>query len=395
MRIAIYHPWIYLKSGLERTLMELYRRSRHRWTLYTSHYDREGTYPELAEMGVVELPKVSVQRKYGAVLRAAATIASTRIDLSQQDALVVSCEGLGDLITVRNRSLPTVCLCFTPLRAVYDPEYRARLLDRVGPLKPLALAFEAGFRFVDRRAWRNYQHVFCISETVKSRVVNGGLFPAEGIELAYAGITGEQIRICDTYEPFFFLPGRVVWTKNIELGIQAFKEFRQRTGSKFELVIAGMVDEKSRPYLEKLHALAAGDPAIRFLHQVSDREMDDLYARCHATLFTAFNEDQGLTPLEAAAHGKPVVAVNRGGPTETVLHGETGLLEVPEPGPFSRAMEALATDPARARAMGRRAAERAKLFTWGEFVERVDRYFDQVEQRGEAAREDTSLHVAV
>ncbi len=386
MRIAVYHPWIYLKSGLERSLMEIYRRSRHRWTLLTSHYDPEGTYPELKEMGVVELPRVSVRRRYGAVLRAAGTIASTRLDLSGHDALVVSCDGLGSLINFRNRGLPRICLCFTPLRAVYDPEYRTRHLDRLGVLRPLALAFETGYRFIDRQAWKQYDHVFCISETVRSRVVEGGLYPADGIEIAYAGIAGENIRACDSFEPFFFLPGRVVWTKNIELGIRAFQEFRKRTGAAFELVIAGMVDEKSRAYRERLGALAGGDPAIRFLHQVSDREMDDLYARCHAVLFTSFNEDQGLTPLEAAAHGKPVIAVNRGGPTETVLHGETGLLAEPEPEAFSRAMEALVADPARAKAMGQRGVERAKRFTWGEFVERIDRYFDGLERARGVAR---------
>jgi glycosyltransferase involved in cell wall biosynthesis len=382
MRIALYHPWIYVKSGLERTIVEIYRRSRHRWTILTSHYDREGTFPELKEMGIVELPRVSVRRRYGTVLRAAAAIASTRLDLSGHDALAVCCDGLGSLINFRNREIPSVCLCFTPLRAVYDREYRARHLSRLGPVRPLALAFEAGYRIIDRLAWRRYRDVICISETVRDRVVSGGLWPGNRIEVAYAGIAGERIRVCHTLERFFFLPGRIMWTKNIELGLLAFKEFRERTGLDFQLVVAGMVDEKSRPYLAYLERVAAGDPAIRFLRDRSDAEMDDLYARCHAVLFTSFNEDQGLTPLEAAAHGKPVVAVNRGGPTETVRHGETGFLEEPAPAAFSRAMEALARDPGLARAMGARAAERARQFTWGEFVERVDSCFSRLRESG-------------
>ena len=35
MRLAVYGSWIYLKSGIERSLVELFRRSRHEWTLYT------------------------------------------------------------------------------------------------------------------------------------------------------------------------------------------------------------------------------------------------------------------------------------------------------------------------------------------------------------------------
>ena len=121
MRIAIYHPWIYLKSGLERTILEICRRSRHSWTIYTSHFDAAGTYPELSEMNVVELPRVSVNRRYGAVINAAARIATTRLE-GDHDVLVISCDGLGSLINFRNHTKPSVCLCFTPLRAVYDEE---------------------------------------------------------------------------------------------------------------------------------------------------------------------------------------------------------------------------------------------------------------------------------
>jgi glycosyltransferase involved in cell wall biosynthesis len=386
VRIAIYHPWIYVKSGLERTLMELHRRSRHRWTILTSHYDREGTYPELAGMGVVELPRVPVRRRYGAVLRAAATIGSTRLDLSGQDALVVSCDGLGSLMTFRNHALPTVCLCFTPLRAVYDEEYRARHLARLGAARPLALAFEAGYRWIDRLAWKHYDHVFCISETVRERVVRGGLYPAHRIEIAYAGISGERIRPSSTFQPFFFLPGRIMWTKNLELGIRAFQAFRSRSGTAFELVIAGMVDEKSRPYLASLLELIGDDPSIRILQDVSDAQMDDLYERCHAVLFTSFNEDQGLTPLEAAAHGKPVIAVNRGGPRETVLNGVTGLLAEPDPEAFASAMDWITANPDQARQLGARGVEQARRFTWAGFVDRIDRHFTGLEERLAASR---------
>jgi glycosyltransferase involved in cell wall biosynthesis len=54
--------------------------------------------------------------------------------------------------------------------------------------------------------------------------------------------------------------------------------------------------------------------------------MQDYYERCSAVLFTAFNEDLGLTPMEAMARGKPVIAVNRGGPREVVEHEVTGYL---------------------------------------------------------------------
>lgn len=384
MRVAIYYPWVYLKSGLERTLMEIKRRSRHDWTILTSHYDAEGTYPDLKSMGVIELKRVSVKRRYGAVLRAAATIATTKIDMDQFDVLFISCEGLGSLANFRNHSKPIACLCFTPLRAVYDHVYRERHLSRNRALLPAALAFETVYRFIDRLAWRYYDHVFCISECVKQRVLDGRLADADRISIAYPGIDGARIEPSDIFEPFFFLPGRIMWTKNIELGIEAYRKLRRETGTEHRLVIAGMVDAKSRPYYEELQTMAKDELGIEFVVNPSDDAMRDMYRRCYTLLFTAFNEDLGLTPLEAMTCGKPSIAVNRGGPVEVVADGTTGILAEPTPEAFCAAMAELLADPARVRAMGVAGAERAKSFTWDRFLGSLDDYVDRIGAVGRA-----------
>jgi glycosyltransferase involved in cell wall biosynthesis len=106
--------------------------------------------------------------------------------------------------------------------------------------------------------------------------------------------------------------------------------------------------------------------------------MNDLYARCTAVLFTAFNEDFGLTPVEAMARGKPVIAVNCGGPRETVLHDVTGLLVDADPARFAQAMSSLTADEARLRAMGSAGLERARKFTWQRFVADLDDEIDRM-----------------
>ena len=106
MRIALYYPWIYLPGGPERTFVELLARSRHQWTLVTNHYDREASFPELKSRRVVELPRVSVKRSLGPVARAAARIATQQLPLEDHDALVIGCDGLGDLALLRNSRLP-------------------------------------------------------------------------------------------------------------------------------------------------------------------------------------------------------------------------------------------------------------------------------------------------
>ena len=381
MRVALYHPWIYVKSGLERTILGIWTPLASSVDLYTSHYDRDGTYPELRDFGIIELERVSVRRAYAPVLKVAWNIATTKLDPAGHDALVISCEGMGDLMVVRNAARPIVCLCFTPLRAAFDPEYRVRARRRAGALWPLAVALEGGFRVIDRLCWRRYSAVVAISETVRRRIADGALFRANDITVLYPGVDTARLAWSAVSERYVLIAGRIMWTKNIELGIEAFALARAQLGPDFRLVIAGMVDAKSRPYAEELMRRAAEIGGVQFVVDPSDAELRALYERCTAVLFTAFNEDWGIVPLEAMAAGKPVVAVNRGGPSETVLNGETGYLEPDIPAAFAHRIIELAADPALCRRLGLAGAERARQFNWDAFVAGLDTIIEKTARR--------------
>jgi glycosyltransferase involved in cell wall biosynthesis len=275
---------------------------------------------------VVELrPRVSVRRSYLPVLGAALRIAATRIDPARHDVVVISCDGLGDLLTLRNRSRPLMALVFTPLRAVFDEVDRDRLLGRLGPARPFGLTLETGFKALDRLCWRHYDPVVAISDTVRQRIVRGRLCPPERVELLHPGIAAARIAPGRTPEPYFLIAGRMMWTKDLRLGLEAFALVRARLPG-WRLVIAGMVDEKSRGegYASELMARAEEVGDVAFRTNPTDDQLPDLYEGCTALLFTAFDEDWGLTPLEAMAAGRPVIAVNRGGARESVADGATG-----------------------------------------------------------------------
>lgn len=389
MKAALYYPWLYLKSGGERTIAALLAHSRHEWTVYTNRYERDATFPELRSARVVELPLVSVRRSVDDVVAAGWQIARQTLPLADEEVLLVFCEGLGDFVTFRNRSIPVACMCLTPLRAAFDPHYQAGYVAmHAGRFRRRVLlrALSTAFRIVDRVAWRNYAHVFAISREVEQRIRHGGLRPGRGgIEVALPGIDTASLAPTWDYQPYFLLPGRIMWTKNIELGIEAFGVVRKQHPAlaHMRLVIAGFVDEKSRPYIARLRAMAAPIGNVEFVESPSDEELFALYQSAHAIVYTPFNEDWGLVPLEGMALGKPVIAVDRGGPRETILHGETGFLVPPEPVRFAECMATLARSAETTRRMGTAAHRHAQRFDTRLFARQVD---DRLERLVSVAR---------
>jgi glycosyltransferase involved in cell wall biosynthesis len=169
-----------------------------------------------------------------------------------------------------------------------------------------------------------------------------------------------------------------MWTKNVQLALEAFALARPRLPPGFRLKIAGMVDAKSRPYFESLCRRADEIGGIEFVVGPSDGEMRALYDRCSAGLFTAFNEDWGLVPLEFMAAGKPVIAVDAGGPRESILDGITGFLEPDDAAAFAERMVLLGNQPDLARSLGLAGVDRAHQFTWEAFVTGLDDAVDRL-----------------
>ena len=78
--------------------------------------------------------------------------------------------------------------------------------------------------------------------------------------------------------------------------------------------------------------------------EISEAELLELYATCTGFICTALDEDFGLTPLEAMASGKPVVAVNEGGFRETVTP-QTGILVEPSQEIIINAIKTISRNP--------------------------------------------------
>lgn len=106
-------------------------------------------------------------------------------------------------------------------------------------------------------------------------------------------------------EDYYLVVGHLVDYKRIDLAIEVCNRLQR------PLRIIGTGEQYKR-----LRGLAG--PTVKFLGFLRDEELHEYYARCRALLFPG-EEDIGLTPIEAQASGRPVIAYGRGGALKTVI----------------------------------------------------------------------------
>lgn len=384
-KIALYYPYIHLRSGIERTILEILKRSRHEWTVFTNLFQQETTFPELGVFAnrIIELDRVSVKRSYLSTLKSAFTIFNQKLPLEGFDLLWVHNEGLGSFINFRNRSLPSICFCHTPMKVVYDPDTRKSYLLKHLYKLPFFLVFSALFKLIDKKAFSLYRWCFCVSDEVRHRLLRNSLFPDKKITVVYRGVDTRLFPEDVEYGNYFLLPARIKWWKNIELSIESFMllqaEHRELSG--FKLIISGEVYDTNRPYYKKIRKLASKNQNIVFVDNPSEQQLLDLYKNCRAVLSTTLNEDFGLTVIESFACAKPVVAINKGGPKEVIRHGQEGFLSHPCARQYCRYLCELAKDRELAERMGKTARESSLKYDWSAFIEYMDRFLDDFSKK--------------
>lgn len=308
MRIVIVHDYLTQRGGAERVVLAMLK-AYPDTPVYTSVYDPESTFPEFRDVDVHTLalgriPWIRRDHRLGLPFFAPAF---SRLNL---DADVVICSSSGWAHGVRTNGRKLV-YCYTPARWLYQSK------TYLGPANLMAhIALSVMRRRLvqwDLRAANSADLYLTLSTAVQSRIRSVYGLEASILPPPHTiDPTGFQSAIEGIEPDYILCVARLLPYKNVDALIEAF-----RVTPTTRLVVVGRGPEASR--------LRSRAPAnVRFLGVVDDGQLRWLYAHSAGIVSASF-EDYGLTPIEAAAFGKPAAVLRWGGFLDTVIEKETGI----------------------------------------------------------------------
>ena len=229
-------------------------------------------------------------------------------DLSQFDIVISSSHACSKGIITKPETIH-VTYCHSPMRYAWDNWQEYIREYNVNPLiKYLAKRKLHKLRIWDKLSADRVDYFIANSKTTQKRIEKYYRRPSTVISPM---IDINKYIISNKTKGYFLAVGRLIPYKKFDLIIETFNEL----GLPLKIVGTGVMEQKLRKMAK---------PNIDFLGFVSDDELKKLYSECEALIFPQL-EDFGIIPLEAMASGRPVIAYNRGGATETVVDKETGI----------------------------------------------------------------------
>ncbi len=376
MKLVITQSNLTLKGGGERVLLKIAQ--RYGAKIYTAEYDRKATFPEFADLDVEVIGgRGSRILPYGRAMQGL-NYGLAFYNLRIKDDYDVINAHMAPGQWARNRNERLLWYCHTPLRDIYDL-YDFRMSLKRPYQRPVYMLGAAAVRSIDQRVTRRIEMIVANSANTRERVRK---YYGRDARVISGGIDYEDYSNGGDGK-YFLYPSRISPNKRQLFAIDAFRAFRRvKELGGYRLVIAGAVstDPFYRKYYDEVVRAARRVSGVEIVTDASDKRWRSLYSRATAVLYPPMNEDYGLVPLEAMASGKPVIAVNEGGPRETILDGKTGFL-VNNENEMAAKMRFVAAHPSTAEDMGRKGMARVREhYSWASFFRSFDKALDRVKK---------------
>lgn len=277
-------------------------------------------------------------------------LAFEQFDFSDYDLVISQTTRFAKCIITKPKTIH-VCYCHTPPRFLWNfSGERAN-----GLLTPLLTKL----RLFDQISAKRVDFFLAGSKNAQSRIKKIYKAPSE---VLYPFVDFDAFEDIETFDgEYYLIIARLNKYKKVDIAIEAFKNFKGK------LKIVGMGGQ-----LGNLQNSAPDN--VEFLGSQSEQVLKNLIAGCKGLIVTA-EEDFGMTPLEAQALGKGVIAYGEGGAKETVKNKKTGVLfDEQTAESLIQALfeyEALKIDPDECR-------ENAKIFSKNKFKRQLEKYVEDL-----------------
>lgn len=307
VKVAIVHDWLTIYGGSEsivRIMHDFYPDA----PIYTTVYDKKNMPEDFAKMDIrpsfiQKLP--FAKKKYTSYLTLM-PYAFEQFDLSEYD-LVISSNTSCSKGVITGANTLHISYCNTPMRYGWDfyHEYAGKknFFARV-----IIAAMMKSIRQWDRLSADRVDVFIANSNNVAKRIRK---HYRRDSKVIYPPVRTSMFQKSDVDEGYYLVVSRLVPYKRIDLVVEAF--------SKLSLPLKVVGDGS-----EFKEIAAKAGPTVEMLGRVDDAAVLKYMQNCHAFLFPG-EEDFGITPIEAQACGKPVIALGKGGALETVEADKTGV----------------------------------------------------------------------
>jgi glycosyltransferase involved in cell wall biosynthesis len=251
-----------------------------------------------------------------------------------------------------------------------------------------------------RRALGRAARLLAVSQFTRSEIARKFGVPGDRIEVVYNAIDERFLRghasdadrqlIAERYQvnyPFLLYAGAIRPHKNVVRIIEAFSALKTELEKEqqlpdLKLIIIGD-DLSGHPGLRRTVVRSGVQNDVRFLGFVPIEVLRIFYDVAKIFVFPSLYEGFGLPPLEAMAHGTPVVTSNTSSLPEVA--GNAALLVNPENVfEIQRALQRALLDSALRARMKQRGYEQAQRFSWTSSVQRILSIYREVADRGTA-----------
>lgn len=302
------HDFFVQDGGAERCAIEL-ARLLPTARVYTSFFDAPtfGDRLDPARVHVWPLQGPLGGRRFRSLLPVYPLYFST-LDLRRARLVVSSSVAFAKAVRTSPQALH-VSYIYTPMRYAWGLDDYLRGSSYPPLAQVAARLIRPGLAAWDRITSRRPDVLVATSKTVRGRIRRLWRRDARVI---YPPVDIDEFPISARDDGFLLVASRLLAYRRLDLAVEAATKLGR------DLVVVGNGPERGR-----LESIAG--PSVRFTGHLPRAELVDLFSRCHAYVLPG-EEDFGIAPVEAMSCGKPVVALGRGGATETVIDGVTGVL---------------------------------------------------------------------